>query len=148
MTDMATAPALDESGVPAPGVILGEDGSIRVGALLVIGPVSKDNVYRGYSIGQDGSVQIGGYCIAKNGLELFYNGGVWIGGRCILAPCAAPLKGSETGIKIRPDGSVRLGRLHFAPGQQVCLVSALKAARRRWSVLRAAWVAACVPNCS
>ena len=138
------APALDEQGVPAAGVTLGEDGSITVGAQRIIGPVPGGTVCRAPTVQLlDGTCFLGSFVIPTGGLAVLHTGEVHIGRQCMLGPCTRALNANEKGIAIRRDGGIRIGRLRFVPGRRVCLVAAHKAAKRRWTPLRTAWFVAC-----
>jgi hypothetical protein len=150
-------PALDEHGNPAPGVTLGNDGSITIGTRCVIHPVPACDNCCGHEMRRDGSCRVGAYIVPSGGISMDYDGGVELGDAPILGRhpmffqpvdrgfIGEPFCGicnDEKGIVIKHNGTVRIGRLYFKRGQRVCLVAAHKAAKQRWTALRAAWVAA------
>jgi hypothetical protein len=139
--------ALDEHGNPAPGVILGDDGSITIGSRRVIYPVRlpyKPNVRYDRFLTKGNGFNVAGWFAVPGGVDIGPEGEVSFGGQVILGPKRLspidPLK--DYGVHVKFNGNVRIGRLYFKRGQRVCLVAAHKAAKQRWSALRAAWVAA------
>jgi hypothetical protein len=141
-------PAFDNQGNPAPGVILGDDGSITIGTQCIIRPMSAadypcfyhEDIWGGIWF-NDGRYKVGAFVIPAGYLTWdLKTGCFWIGGKLMFGPHSL----THRPLVIKTSGAAYIHDLYFKPGHRVCLVSAHKAAKKRWTAARAAWIAACV----